>query len=137
MRRSLLVLVGGTAFLATLTIGGVTIAGSATVTPTKTVTITASGCPGGKKFCFAPAVLMVPPSTKVTWKNNTKVPHTVTRCTVPMCGVKGGTGTDPNLRSPLINTGRTLSFTFHHPGTYVYYCQVHGYVVMHGIVTVT
>ena len=60
----------------------------------------------------------------------------MTRCTKKLCGVSGGTGTDPKLGSPMINGGKTYSFTFHHAGTYVYFCTVHGYFVMHGTITV-
>jgi plastocyanin len=105
--------------------------------PTKTVTITSSGCGGGAIFCYAPATLTVQPGTSVVWKNTTGAPHTVSRCTVAACGVSGGTGTDPNLGSPTINPGQTYTFTFHGAGTYRYYCQIHGYATMHGIITVS
>jgi plastocyanin len=136
MRRSIIVLLAGATFIGAMAIGGAAVAGSATVTPTKTITITASSCPGKKEFCFKSPALVITHGTKVTWKNATVAPHTVTRCTVAACHVKGGTGTDPNFKSPTINPGHTYSFTFHHAGTYVYYCQVHGYALMHGTVTV-
>jgi plastocyanin len=105
--------------------------------PPKTVSINSSGCAGGESFCYAPSTLTVAPGTKVSWKNTTSAPHTVSRCTTGACGVSGGTGTDMNFGSGLINPGQTYAFTFMHAGTYVYYCQVHGYAVMHGTITVT
>jgi hypothetical protein len=72
----------------------------------------------------------------VVWKNTTQAPHTVSRCTVAACGVSGGTGKDPKFDSPIIDPGKTFAFTFHGAGTYRYYCMVHGYAVMHGIITV-
>jgi plastocyanin len=127
----------GVVVAAAALVGGFAVAAGGSTPPTKTVTITASGCPGGAQFCFKPAALVVSSSTKVVWKNPTSAPHTVTRCTTAACGKPGaGTGTDPNLRSPLINQSRTFGFTFHHRGTYRYFCKVHGYVVMHGTITV-
>jgi hypothetical protein len=72
----------------------------------------------------------------VTWDNQTTVSHTVTRCTTSACPVGAGSGTDPAFGSALLGAGQTFSVTFHGLGTYNYYCQVHGYTVMHGTVTV-
>jgi plastocyanin len=106
--------------------------------PPKTVAITSSGCAGGKIFCYSPSTLSVAPGTKVTWQNNTSVVHTVSRCTVAVCGVSGGTGTDMGFGSAtLLNPGKTYTFTFTGAGTYVYYCMIHGYATMHGTITVT
>jgi plastocyanin len=138
MRRPLILLVSVCVFVTTIVVGGGALASTRTVTPAKTVTIaiTASKCAGGMEFCFKPALLIVQPGTKVVWKDTTVAPHTVTRCDKTNCGVSGGTGTDPKLASPMIKPGRTFAFTFHHLGTYVYYCQVHGYTIMHGAITV-
>jgi plastocyanin len=125
MRRTLVMVVIALAFLLT-----------ACAPPAKTVSITSSGCAGGKIFCYTPAALTVPSGTKVVWKNTTGAPHTVTRCTVAACGVSGGTGTDTHFGSPTINPGQTYAFTFQGAGTYRYYCAVHGYTVMHATVTV-
>jgi len=136
MRRSLVITLVATLFLAATAIGGVAAASTARTTATVTVTITSSGCPGGKIFCFKPATLTVARASNVVWKNTTGAPHTVTRCDVSHCGVSGGTGTDPHLQSKTISPGHTFVFTFQHVGTYVYYCQVHGYAIMHGTITV-
>ena len=119
--------------------GNVGVAGSATTTATttatKTVTITASGC-GVHPWCYKPATLTVQRSTKVEWKNMTLVPHDVVPCTKAACKVSPGTGTDKTFASPIINPKKTYTFTFLHPGTYVYYCLWHGYAVMHGTIIV-
>jgi plastocyanin len=134
MRRSLVVPLVA-AFLGVMAVGSITVANAATP-PTKTVTITGTACPKKTEFCYKSAALAVPRGTKVVWKNATQAPHTVTRCTVAQCHVNGGTGKDPAFHSPTINAGKTYSFTFKHPGTYVYFCQFHGYTVMHGTITV-
>ncbi len=104
-----------------------------------TVTIASSGCPGGAFFCYSPASITIANGTTVTWSNSSGSSHTVTRCTVSACGTGGGTGTDSTFTTGSIGfaNGSTFTHTFHGPGTYVYYCQVHGYAFMHGSVLVT
>jgi hypothetical protein len=61
----------------------------------------------------------------------------VTRCTASACpGAGPGTGGDPAFNSAVLAPGKTFSVTFHKTGTYIYYCMIHGYAVMHGKVTV-
>jgi hypothetical protein len=75
----------------------------------------------------------------VTWTNQSGAFHTATRCTPAACaGVDGGTGTDSGFTSGniAVANGSTFSHTFHGAGTYTYYCEVHGYDVMHGALTV-
>jgi len=136
MRRSLFLSVVAPVFLTSIAAGGVAVAATGHATPIKSVTITSSACPGGKDFCFKPGVLVVTRSTRVVWKNTSSSPHTVTRCDVAHCGVPGGTGIDPGFKSPTIAPGHTFAFTFHHAGTYRYYCKVHGYTDMHAAITV-
>ena len=66
----------------------------------------------------------------------TSVEHTVTRCTTSACPVGPGNGTDAAFGSGDLGAGQRFSVTFQNLGTYNYYCQVHGYSVMHGTVTV-
>jgi len=138
MRRLLVLIVAATVVLGVTAVGGGALASTRAVLPAKavTITITSSGCAGGAEFCFKPAKVTVQPGTKVIWKNTTDSAHTVTRCTVADCGVRGGTGTDRKLASPTIDLSERFAFTFKHLGTYVYYCQFHGYTGMHGTVTV-
>jgi len=147
MRGAFAGLIVGAAILGMSAVGNVAVAGSATTTATtapktapkaaatKTVTITSSGC-AGHMWCYKPAVLTVQRSTKVVWKNMTLVPHDVMPCTKAACKVSPGTGTDTKWASPAINPKKTYAFTFQHPGTYVYYCLWHGYVMMHGTIVV-
>jgi plastocyanin len=107
------------------------------VVPAAHVKIVASGGSCTSLFCFQPSSLSVAHGTKVVWKNTTTAPHTVSRCTVAACGVSGGTGTDTGLGSPTITPGNRYKFTFNGTGTYVYYCQIHGFAVMHGTITVS
>jgi plastocyanin len=104
-----------------------------------TVTITSSGCSGGAFFCYSPSSVSVANGATVTWSNMTGVEHTVTRCSVSACGVSPGTGTDTSFTTMNVASanGSTVMHTFHGPGTYVYYCMIHGYAVMHGTVQVT
>ena len=64
--------------------------------------------------------------------------HTVTRCTPAACsGASGGTGTQTGFGSGTIAAGGKYAFAFRGKGTYVYYCSIHGYALMHGTITVT
>ena len=91
-------------------------------------------------FCFVPAGLTVAVGQTVTWVNRTGAPHNVTRCTPAACnGASGGTGTDTTFTAGDIGaaSGATFRHTFTAPGTYVYWCTIHGYALMHGTITVT
>ncbi len=77
---------------------------------------------------YRPATITVPVGTTVTWTNNDSIQHTVT----------SGVPNSPSglFDSGTLNTGQTFSFTFTSPGTYSYYCRIHG-AAMTGTVTVT
>jgi len=96
-----------------------------------------SSCTNGKLSCYKPMSVSVASGTKVVFKNKDRLPHTVTRCTKPACPVAGGTGHDTGFGSGTVAPGGSYQFVFHGKGTYVYYCRIHGYGVMHGTVTVT
>jgi LPXTG-motif cell wall-anchored protein len=103
------------------------------------VAITGTGCASAKIFCFSPANVTIHDGDAVVWTNQSGAPHTVTRCSSAACaGTAGGTGTDTSFTSGSVGSGNggTFSHTFHGPGTYVYFCQIHGFAVMHGTVTV-
>jgi plastocyanin len=119
---------------------GIALLGAAVAPPagaltTKTITIS-STCTNGKLFCFMPSSAAVVTGRQVTWKNSTTAFHQLARCTVAACGVSGGSGTDTGYGSNVLGSGATYSFTFHGLGSYVYYCTIHGYVAMHGTITV-
>ena len=139
MRGAFVRLVVAGAILGTSAAGSVAVAGSATATKTatKTVTMTASGCAGNLwSWCYKPAALTVQRGTKVVWQNMTLVPHDVKRCTKAACKVSPGTGTDTKFAIPMIDPKKTYAYTFNRPGTYVYYCVPHEYVMMHGTIIV-
>jgi plastocyanin len=96
-----------------------------------------SGC--ASAHCYVPAATNITSDTQVTWTNTSTVGHTVTRCTPADCaGQDGGTGNDNGFGGKEhIAPGLSYQFTFADPGTYFYFCRVHGYSVMHGEVIVT
>lgn len=74
-------------------------------------------------FQFTPATITVKAGTKVTWTNKDSVQHNVVGDNFK------------NLRGPLLDQGKTFSFTFDKVGTYPYHCNPHPY--MKGTVIVT
>ena len=133
---SLLVVAGGT------TAAGIATASASTRAPqvvrASVKIASGTGCTPAASYCFKPINKTVASGTKVTWKNPTIAPHTVTRCTALACsGLDGGTGTQTGFGSPTIVSGGKYSFKFTGAGTYNYYCSVHGFALMHGTITVT
>jgi plastocyanin len=87
-------------------------------------------------FCYRPANLTIYQADSVTWISNSTANHTVTRCTTSLCpGAGPGTGTDPAFNRG-VGIGSKFTIQFHHVGTYNYYCQIHGFFIMHGSITV-
>lgn len=77
----------------------------------------------GNNF-YSPGSLTVPVNTTVTWAwASGATTHTVT--------FDGGGPTSPQQSSG------TFEHAFGTPGTYTYFCQIHGANVMHGTVVVT
>ena len=127
---------GGAALVAAATLAMAPAAGATTTVMHVKIVSSSSTCTS--EFCFKPRRLKISPGVRVSWFNSTTVGHTVTRCTPAACGgVSGGTGTDSWPGSGIIGPGTHYGFTFHGAGTYVYYCQIHGYAVMHGTINVT
>ncbi len=88
-------------------------------------------------FCFQSAKVRIPSHHSVTWTNTTTVTHTITRCTTAACsGHGGGTGTQSGFGVASLAPGQSYTFTFTSPGTYAYYCAIHGYGIMHGSIIV-
>jgi plastocyanin len=102
------------------------------------ITIVGGACAGGGiEFCFKPESLTVAVGTKVVWKNQTGIGHTTSSCTPTACsGAPANTGSNTWSISIAAAAGSTATFTFTSPGTYIYYCMIHGYVAMHGKIIV-
>jgi plastocyanin len=112
--------------------------GSQTTSTSTSISIIFGSCSGGgTEFCYKPESAKASLGSPVVWTNNSGVGHTATSCTSSDCpGAPANTGTDTFNVSIGATTGSTGSFTFTHPGTYYYYCMIHGYSAMHGKITV-
>jgi plastocyanin len=113
--------------------------GPADAASAATVTVATSGgtC---AYFCFSPSRTTIAAGETVTFTNPTATEHTVKRCTPAACrGASGGTGTDAQFTTKTfaLPANGSVSYTFGQPGTYVYFCTLHGYALMHGTITVT
>ncbi len=74
-----------------------------------------------QNFAFNPPNITVPPGSTVTWVNNDMAPHTTT--------------SDNGVwDSETLQPGRSFSFTFKTPGTFMYHCEIHPFMM--GSVTV-
>jgi plastocyanin len=63
-------------------------------------------------FSFAPSTVTVPVGTRVIWTNKDEIQHNIV------------TG-DKTVKSKLLDTNETFTFTFTKAGTYSYICTVH------------
>ncbi len=124
--------------LGTATAQAMLTAGPASAATTgATVRVVSSSSTCSSFFCFKPPLVKIANNNQVTWINQSGVTHTITRCTPAQCsGHGGGTGTDVGFGRSSLGGGQQYSFLFDAPGTYVYYCAIHGYGVMHGTVSV-
>ena len=68
------------------------------------------------RYLFGPSRVFVNVGDKVTWKNGSDAPHTVT----------SNSGTE--LASSTLNAGATFSHTFTATGTFAYHCTIHTYM---------
>lgn len=128
--------VSATVALAVLAAAAPLIAGHAVASTG--ITITPGACAGGgMDFCFNPQSATATAGSTVSWTNQSGVAHTVTSCTASACqGAPASTGGDSFNVSIAASSGSTGSFTFTRPGTYQYYCVIHGYSLMHGTIIV-
>jgi plastocyanin len=101
----MIVLIGRRALLAAAPAGGLLLARAARAEDAA-VTI--------DNFTFTPATLTVKTGTRVTWKNEDDIPHTVVSDTSP-----------PLFRSKALDTDDSYSTVFDKPGTYRYFCGLH------------
>ncbi|MEU9184151.1 cupredoxin family copper-binding protein [Streptomyces sp. NPDC048484] len=67
-----------------------------------------------KGYAFSPATLTVPVGSTVTWTNQDTAPHDVKTTSGPA-----------SIHSPMLQKGKSWSFTFTTAGSYGYYCTVH------------
>lgn len=68
------------------------------------------------RYLFGPSRVFVNVGDKVTWKNGSDAPHTVT----------SNRGTE--MASSTLNAGATFSHTFTATGTFAYHCTIHTYM---------
>lgn len=64
-------------------------------------------------FSFSPATLTIAPGTTVKWTNRDDIPHTVV------------SDDKTAIKSKVMDTDDSFSFTFTKPGTYGYFCSIH------------
>jgi plastocyanin len=102
------------------------------------ITVLSGGCSGGgTAFCFKPESASVGVGSSVVWTNMTGVGHTASTCTSAACpGAPANTGSNTFSVTIGAPNGSAGSFTFTSAGTYTFYCMIHGYVAMHGKITV-
>jgi plastocyanin len=65
-------------------------------------------------FSFAPAALVVPAGTTVTWVNHDDIPHTAV-----------STDKEKTFKSKVLDTDEKFSYVFAKPGRYPYFCSIH------------
>jgi plastocyanin len=78
---------------------------------------------------FAPPAVTVKVCQAVDWTIVGAIPHTITSPTPGTTGVTFDSGS--------LDTGHAFTHSFAAPGTYHYYCTIHGASVMSGTITVT
>ena len=105
------------ALMSTCIFGGHRATVSAATGPVKHVTIEDNPAADGE-FWYLPKKLKIKVGTKVTWRNESSQPHSVT-----------DQEAKPRFNSGdvdhLIEPGATWSHVFRHPGTFTYYCIIH------------
>jgi plastocyanin len=135
VRQSIRAVIGLVAALATSAMTGFVVLAA---NPAGTsITITVGTCTGGgTSFCFNPEAATAETGVPITWTDQSGVAHAVASCTFSACpAAPPSTGT--NTFDVLIAANGHGSFSFTSPGTYYYYCTIHGYAAMHGRITVT
>lgn len=104
---------------------------STTVAPTTTAAagpVNAGATVEMREFEYTPADITIEANQAVSWKNVGAAKHTVT--------AEKGQAID--FKSPtLVNGDAAFVQTFSAPGTYQYFCSIHGADKMKGTITVT
>jgi plastocyanin len=83
-----------------------------------------TGATGKGSAAYGTNPLVIPQGSTVTWVNQDAMPHTATSTT----GV---------FDSGTLQTGQQFSHTFNDPGTFPYFCAIHGQASMNGEIQVT
>jgi plastocyanin len=82
-----------------------------------------------KSLMFMPEDLKIKVGTRVTWRNDEPISHTVTSGNVTgvdkSTGLRTGQKPDGLFNATLKGNGDTFSYTFTKAGTYPYYCSIH------------
>jgi len=76
---------------------------------------------GSAPYVYTPKTITVRVGAKVTFRNVSSAPHTVS-------DTGKHHGFDSGMQH-LINPGHSWSYVFHHPGTYSYKCLLHPYML--------
>ena len=80
-------------------------------------------------LAFMPSKIRIKAGTRVTWRNDESITHTVTSGTFigvdPVTGLRTGQLPDRRFNARLKGLGDTFSYTFKKPGKYRYYCDIH------------
>ncbi len=113
-----------------MTMPGMTPAPAPQPTPSSTPSANGMMIVSLQNLAFIPNTITVPVGTTVMWMNDetSPIPHTVT----------SGTPNAPSgmFDSGPLNPGQSFQFTFTTPGTFAYFCRIHG-AAMTGTVVVT
>lgn len=116
------------AVLLALLVAGCSSSGSAS-SSTSSTSAGSSSSVTLKSLMFMPEVLTVKVGTKVIWRNDEPITHTVTSGRVTgldkTSGLRTGQKPDGVFNARLKGQGDTFSHTFTEPGTYSYYCDIH------------
>jgi plastocyanin len=75
---------------------------------------------------FQPASLTITAGEAVTWTSSGSLPHTVTSSDGDFDSNSGCASFSDGGSGACMDNGETYSFTFDTPGTYAYYCKLHG-----------
>ena len=96
--------------------------------------LSASSAPAGpvinlSSLMFNPSNTTVKAGTRITWRNDEAITHTVTSGRYvgvdKTTGLRSSQKADGMFNAKLAGKGKTFNFTFTEPGTYTYYCDIH------------
>jgi len=97
--------------------------------PTPTASAPAGPVINLSSLMFHPSTTTVKVGTRITWRNDEPITHTVTsgrfKGVDKTTGLRSSQDPDGTFNAKLAGKGKTFSFTFTKPGTYTYYCDIH------------